>query len=80
MCTAASLARIASAVSQDDVLKFLDKINLGKEYRKEFEENYVDGYALYCMTPEDLTAAGLKNPFHRTKIVNGFKAYLQSQL
>ena len=66
---------MASRLTIDDVTEFLKEIKLG-EYVGLFCDNDVDGELLIELTDEDLKGLGVKNSFHRRKIIRKFKTHV----
>lgn len=66
---------MASRLTVDDVTEFLKEIKLG-EHVGLFCDNDVDGELLIELSDDDLKGLGVKNSFHRRKIITKFKTHL----
>ena len=66
---------VAKSLTIENIGDFLDQIQLG-EHIELFKNNGVDGPILSVLEPEDLKDMGIANGFHRKKIIQKFRSFL----
>ena len=69
------LKQMARTLAVHDVTEFLKEIKLG-DLVGLFSDNDVDGKLLIELSDGDLQDLGVKNGFHRRKIISKFETYL----
>ncbi len=70
------LETIAESLTVEEVVSFLEENKFG-QYRKQFEEEEVDGRLLFDLSSDDLKDLGVTNAVHRRKITRAFNDHLK---